>query len=107
VNLRIPLLTQLFVSKSLRLVGTLAETLTTLGLVGFEIALTPVDVTISFEGEDVRRQAIQEPAVMADDDGATGKVGDGLLQRPQRFDVQVVGWLVEEQDVAAAPQQLG
>ena len=39
-------------------------------------------------------------------DGAAGELEQRLLERAQRVDVEVVGGFVEEQDVAAAAQQL-
>ena len=44
---------------------------------------------------------------MADDHGAAGEVLERLLQRPQRIDVEVVGRLVEQQQVGARLQHLG
>jgi hypothetical protein len=44
---------------------------------------------------------------MADDERAAGEAQDRLLQRAERFDVDVVGGLVKEQDVAAALEELG
>ena len=41
-----------------------------------------------------------------DHDGAAGEVEQRLLERAQRVDVEVVRRLVEQQHVAAAPQQL-
>ena len=43
-------------------------------LVILEVALEPFDVAVAFEGEDVRREAVQEPAIVADDDGAAGGI---------------------------------
>ncbi len=51
--------------------------------------------------------AVEEPAVVGDDDGAAGEGEQRLLERAQRVDVEVVGRLVEQQHVAAAAQQLG
>ena len=44
---------------------------------------------------------------MADHHRATGEVFDRLFERAQRFDVEVVGRFVEQQDVAAGLQHLG
>ena len=44
---------------------------------------------------------------MADDDDAARERLEARLERPQRVDVEVVGGLVEEQDVAARLEQLG
>ena len=53
------------------------------------------------EGQDVRGDAVEEPAVVGDHHGAAGERSEGLLERAQGVDVEVVGRLVEEQDVAA------
>src|SRR4051794_19481126 len=64
-------------------------------LVILKIAFEPFDMTVVLEGEDVRRDAVEEPAVVADDDGAAGKILQRLFQRTQRIDVEVVGRLVQ------------
>jgi len=51
--------------------------------------------------------AVEEPAVVADDHDATREAEDGVLQGPQGIDVEVVGRLVEEEHVRAALQHLG
>ena len=50
--------------------------------------------------------AIQEPAVVRDDEHAPGEFQEGVLERPQRFHVEVVGRLVEQQDVASVEHRL-
>src|SRR3712207_1685690 len=35
-----------------------------------EVALEPLDMAVALEGQDVRRDAIKEPAIVADDDSA-------------------------------------
>src|SRR6185312_6798385 len=47
------------------------------------------------------------PPVVADDDGAAGETEQRLLQGPEGIDVEIVGGLVQEQQVASALQQLG
>src|SRR4029434_3658885 len=69
-------------------------------------ALEPRHLAVALEGEDVRRDPVQEPAIVADHDGAAGEVEQRLLERAQRVDVEVVRRLVEEEDVAAAAEQL-
>ncbi len=64
-----------------------------------EIPLEPEGAALPFEGQDMGGHPVQEPAVMADDHGAAGEVLQGGLQRPQGVDVQVVGGLVQKQDV--------
>ncbi len=55
----------------------------------------------------MRGNAVEEPAVVADDHGAAGEIEQRVLERAQRVDVQVVGRLVEQQQVAARAQQFG
>ena len=69
-------------------------------------ALEPRRLAVAFEREDVRRDAVEEPAIVGDHDGAAGEVEQGVLERAQRVDVEVVRRLVEQQHVAAAAQQL-
>jgi hypothetical protein len=64
-------------------------------------------MAVALEGEDMGRDAVEEPAIMADDHGAAGEVLQRLFQRTQRVDVEVVGRLVEQQDVGAGLQHLG
>ena len=75
-------------------------------LVVFEIAFEPFDPGLALEGQDMGAEAIQEEAVVADHHGAAGKVLDGVLQRAEGFDVQIVGRLVEQQHVAAAAKHV-
>src|SRR5439155_13557292 len=62
---------------------------------------------VPLEGQDVRGDAVEEPAVVADDHHTAAEVQQRVLQRPQRVHVEVVGRLVQQQQVAAAAQQLG
>src|SRR5262245_7179298 len=64
-------------------------------------------MAVAFERQDVRRDAIEEPAIVADDHGASRKLEQRLLERAQRVDVEIVGGLVEQDHVAALAQQLG
>ena len=64
-------------------------------------------ITLPLERQNVRRDAVQKPAVVADDHYAAGKIQDRFFQRPQRVDIQVVSGLIQQQQVGAAPQQLG
>src|SRR5690606_33060588 len=68
-------------------------------LVFLEPAFHEHHATLVLEGHDVRADAVQEPAIVADDHGAAGVAEERLLERAQRVDVQVVGRLVEQEDV--------
>src|SRR5262245_17255032 len=70
-------------------------------LVRVEVALEPEPLGVALGGQDVGRDAVEEPAVVRGDHGAAGKVEERVLQRGERLDVQVVGRLVEQQQVAA------
>ena len=77
------------------------------GFVVLEVALEPFDVAVALERQDMGGDAVEEPAVVADDDGAAGEILQRLFQRAQRIDVEIVGRLVEQQQVGAGPQHLG
>ena len=63
-------------------------------------------MAVAFEGEDVGGDAVEEPAIVRDHDGAAGELQQRVLERAQRVDVEVVGRLVQQQQVAAGAQQL-
>src|SRR6478672_4211309 len=75
-------------------------------LVVLVVAFEPDDLAVALECQHVRRDAIEEPAVVADHDGAAAEVEQRLLERAERVDVEIVGRLVEQQQVAALLQQL-
>ena len=64
---------QPLVPDPVRLVGGGAELLVAERLVVAEVALEPADLAVALEGEDVGRDPVEEPAVVADDDGAAGE----------------------------------
>jgi hypothetical protein len=95
------------VADPVRLVGGGAELLAPEGLVVGDVAQEEAHLAVALEGQNMGRDAVQEPAVVADDDHAAGERLQSGLQRAQRVDVQVVGRLVEQQHVAAGLEQLG
>ena len=90
----------------MRLVGLVAQAALAVRLVVLVVALEPFDVAVALEGQDVGRDAVQEPAIVADDHGAAGEAVQRLFQCPQGIDVQVVGRFVKQQDVGARLQHL-
>ena len=76
-----------------------AELLVAPRLVVAEVALEPAHLAVALEGEDVGGDPVEEPPVVADDDRAAGERLERVLQGAQRVDVEVVGRLVEQQDV--------
>src|SRR5216683_2042696 len=97
---------QRLVFDAVRLVGGGAEAAAAVGLVVGVIALEPHGLAVALEGEDVGGDAVQEPAIVGDDDGAAGIVEERLFKRAQRVDIEIVGRLVEEEEVGALLQHL-
>jgi len=90
---------QMPVFDPVRLVRGGAETRLPVPFVLGIVAVEPDHPALSLEGEDMGGDPVEKPAVMADDDGAAGKVLDRLFERPHGVHIQVVGRLVEEDDV--------
>ena len=63
------------------------------------------DLAVAGERVDVVADALDEVAVVADDDQRAGPAVEQVLERGQGVDVEVVGRLVEQQDVRLAHQQ--
>src|SRR6202035_3889475 len=63
-----------------RPVGSSAEQLVAALLVGLEVALEPRHLRIALEREHVRRDAVEEPAVVRDHDHAAGKRQQRVLE---------------------------
>src|SRR6202166_4517333 len=64
-------------------------------------------MAVAFESQHVGGDAVEKEAVVADDDGAAGEIEQRLFERAQRVDVEVVGRLVEQEQVRAALQHFG
>src|SRR3954451_19762742 len=97
---------ELLVGDAVRAVGLGAELVAAPRLVGLEVALEPRDLRVALEGEYVRGDPVEEPAVVGDDHRAAREGEERLLERAQRVHVEVVRRLVEEEQVPAAPQEL-
>src|SRR3569833_701193 len=98
---------QLLVLHTVRDDAVLAEPAHLVLLIILEITFKPFDMAVPFEGQHMGRDAVEEPAIMADDDGAAGKILQRLFQRAQGVDVEIVGRLVQQQHVRAGLQHLG
>src|SRR5690606_19444118 len=85
---------QLLEPDAVRTLGIGTQTPLLVGLVFLVVALEELHVRVAFESQDVRGDAVQEPAVMRDDHGAAGELQQRIFQRTQRLDVQVVGRFV-------------
>ena len=62
---------------------------------------------VVFEDDEVGADAVEEPAVVADDEGGACKFADGFFEGAQGVDIQVVGGFVEQDDVGAFGEGLG
>src|SRR5439155_8881172 len=96
---------ELSVPDAVGLIGLRAQAAVPVGLVVLIIPFEPHDAAVAFEGHDVGGDPVQEPAVVADHHRAAGEADERLLERPQRVHVEVVGRLVEQQQVAPALEQ--
>src|SRR5882724_9953079 len=63
-----------------RPVRLVSEQLVAALLVGLEVALEPHHLRVALERQHVRRDAVQEPAVVGDDDGAPGEAEQRLFE---------------------------
>src|SRR5438477_8370313 len=97
---------ELAVFDAVRLISFGAEPAFAIDFVILIIPFEPHDLAVALEGEHVRRDAVEEPAVVCDDQGAACEAQQRLLEGPQRVDIEIVGGLVEQQQVAALLQKL-
>lgn len=65
------------------------------------------NVAFAFKREDMSADSVEEPAVVADNDGASGEVVETFFEGAQGVDVDVVGRLVEKKHVAFLLQSHG
>ena len=76
-------------------------------LVVAEVTLEPAHLAVALEGQNVGGDAVEEPTIVGDDHRTTGEVLQACLEGAERIDIEVVGWLIQQQHVAAGTQQLG
>src|SRR2546422_9903574 len=76
---------------AMRLIGLGSKATVPVGLVVLIVPLEPDDLAVPLERQDVRGDTVEEPAVVADHDGAPGELQERLLERPQRIHVEVAG----------------
>ena len=66
------------------------QALFALFFVSGEVPFAPVDVAFAFKGQDVRGDAVEEPAIVADDDDAADVVEDRFFEGAERVDIEIV-----------------
>src|SRR4051812_18400880 len=89
------------------LICVVAEAAFAVSLVFAVISIKVFHVAIPLEGEDMRCYAVEEPAVVADDDCAAGEILQGFFECPHGVYIEVIRGLVEKDDVAARSEHLG
>ena len=96
---------ELAVRHAVRVRGSLAQAGDLVLLVRLEVALEPVPVVGSLLStlprEDVGGDAVEEPTVVGHNDGAAGERQEGIFQGTEGLDVEVVGRLIQQEEVAA------
>ena len=63
------------------------------------------DLAIPFKGKDGGYRAVEEIAVMADNQDGAVIIGNHLLQQIQRFHIQIIGRLVQHQEIMRLGKQ--
>src|SRR3954470_21216283 len=91
---------------AVRLGGFFAAALLLVGLVFLVVAGKEPPGLLILRGGDVGGDAVEEPAVVRDDEHRAGEFQQRFLQRAQGLDVEVVRRLVEEQYVGAGLEHL-
>ena len=90
----------------MRLPGRCTQTSAAVGFIVGIISLEPYDATVAFESENMCGDSVQKPSVVADDDGASGKILERFLEGAQRVHIEVISRLVEKQNVGSMLQHL-
>src|SRR5918993_1770681 len=88
------------------LVGLGSKAAFAVSLVVLVVPFIPDHLAVALEGEHVRGDAVEEPAVVADHHRAPGEVQERLFERAQGVDVEIVRRLVQQEQVGAAFEQL-
>ena len=63
-------------------VGILTHPLAAITFIGVEVAFAPDDLAVAFKRQDVRGQAVEEPAIVRRHHDSTGEIFDRLLEGP-------------------------
>ena len=91
----------------MRLRCVLAKALFQIFLVFGVVAVKEVDLAVVLEGQDVSRDPVQEPAVVAYDKHCACKVLESVFEGAHGVHVDVVGGFVEKQDISAGFEHAG
>ena len=89
----------------MRLVRPSPKPATAIGFVVRVVPRKPDHTRVAFEREDVSSDAVEKPAVVAYQHGTARELDQGVLERSQRVDVEIVSRLVQQQQVASPAEQ--
>src|SRR4051812_26620578 len=92
---------------AVRLVRVGTQTLLAIDFVVAEVAFEPPHLAVTFEGQNVGSNAIEEPTIMARHQYTTRKRQQGFFQGSQCVDIQIIGRFIQEQYIAAPLDGLG
>src|ERR1700732_1052685 len=95
-----------FVANAVRLIGVFPLALSVVIDVFLVVAFEPYDLRVAFERQNMRRDPIEEPAIMRNYHRAARERHQRIFQSAQGLNIEVIGRLVEQQDVAAGLQYL-
>ena len=84
------------------LISLMAESPFAIFFVLREVSVKISYVRIALECKDVSGDPVEEPTVMADYNGATAEILEGLFKRPHRVYVKVVSGFVKKEDIRPA-----
>jgi hypothetical protein len=63
------------------------------------VAVKKEALTLPFKGQDVGDDAIQKPAVMADDQGTSAEKLQGFFQGSHGIDIQIIGRFIQKKHI--------
>ena len=96
--------TNRLIPNSLRLGSFLTQSFAFVFFVLLVIAFKERPLRVTFSSEDVGTNAIEEPAVMADNNGTARELKQCIFQCAQGFNVQIIRWFIEQQHITACNQ---
>ena len=71
------------------------------------IPIEPHNLAVSLKGEDVGRDPVEKPPVVADDHSTAREVFEPVLQGSKRVDVEIVGGLIQKKHIRSLFEHAG
>src|SRR5437773_9455796 len=98
---------QFAVANAVWLIGFLAQSLLPVRFILAVVPFEPGDLAVAFERHNVGRDPVQKPAIVTADDGAACETFQSFFERAQGVDIEIVGRLVEDDEVRPLFQHTG